>query len=86
MDEDEKSRWVIPAQVSRGSLSARIVRTSGGIDSRLPAQRDDDAVRDAECAENGQVIAECRPRHRHQEFLRFLRRLDRELPKELNPH
>ena len=33
---------------------------------------------------NGQVIAECRPRHRHQEFLRFLRRLDREVPKELD--
>ena len=35
---------------------------------------------------NGQVIAECRPRHRHQEFLRFLRRLDREVPKELDLH
>ena len=28
----------------------------------------------------GRVIGECYPRHRHQEFLRFLRRLDREFP------
>jgi len=29
----------------------------------------------------GRVIGECYPRHRHQEFLRFLRRLDDEFPK-----
>ncbi|MFH1087947.1 MAG: IS630 family transposase [Chloroflexota bacterium] len=34
----------------------------------------------------GWVIGECMPRHRHQEFLRFLRRLDRELPKDLGLH
>lgn len=28
----------------------------------------------------GRVIGECYPRHRHQEFLKFLRRLDREFP------
>jgi transposase/transcriptional regulator with XRE-family HTH domain len=28
----------------------------------------------------GRVIGECYPRHRHQEFLRFLRRLDSEFP------
>lgn len=28
----------------------------------------------------GRVIGECHQRHRHQEFLRFLKRLDRELP------
>jgi transposase len=28
----------------------------------------------------GEVIGECQPRHRHQEFLRFLRQLDREVP------
>ena len=28
----------------------------------------------------GRVIGECYQRHRHQEFLRFLKRLDRELP------
>ena len=31
---------------------------------------------------DGCVIGECMPRHRHQEFLRFLRRLDREFPEE----
>lgn len=35
---------------------------------------------------DGTVIGECMPRHRHQEFLRFLRRLDRALPKHLNLH
>jgi transposase len=35
---------------------------------------------------DGTVIAECMPRHRHQEFLRFLRRLDGETPKHLELH
>jgi len=34
----------------------------------------------------GSVIAECKPRHRHQEFLSFLRRIDQELPKDLELH
>jgi len=34
----------------------------------------------------GTVIADCMPRHRHQEFLKFLRRLDRELPPHLDLH
>jgi len=29
---------------------------------------------------SGVVIGECLPRHRHQEFLKFLRRVDREVP------
>ena len=35
---------------------------------------------------DGTVIGECLPRHRQQEFLRFLRRLDRETPKHLQIH
>ena len=34
----------------------------------------------------GRVIGECYQRHRHQEFLRFLKRLDRELPPEKTLH
>jgi len=34
----------------------------------------------------GSVIAECKPRHRHQEFLSFLRRIDQEDPPELDVH
>ena len=34
----------------------------------------------------GAVIAECKPRHRHQECLSFLWRIDKELPKELDLH
>jgi len=34
----------------------------------------------------GAVIGECLPRHRHQEFLKFLRRIDKETPKGLDIH
>ena len=34
----------------------------------------------------GSVIGHCMPRHRHQEFLKFLRQIDRETPRELNLH
>ena len=34
----------------------------------------------------GAVIAECKPRHRHQEFLSFLRRIDKEVPPDLDVH
>ena len=35
---------------------------------------------------DGSVVGECLPRHRHQEFLKFLRTLDREFPPELDLH
>jgi transposase len=35
---------------------------------------------------DGSVIGQCLPRHRHQEFLKFLRTLDREFPPELDLH
>lgn len=35
---------------------------------------------------DGKVIGQCVPRHRHQEFLKFLRRLDREFPEDLTLH
>jgi transposase len=35
---------------------------------------------------DGTVIGECMPRHRHQEFLKFLRKLDRETPPNLELH
>ncbi len=34
----------------------------------------------------GAVIGECMPRHRHEEFLKFLRIIDREVPKDLQIH
>ena len=34
----------------------------------------------------GRVIGECYPRHRHQEFLKFLRRLDGEFPEDKTLH
>jgi transposase len=35
---------------------------------------------------DGNVIAECLPRHRHQEFLRFLRRINRAVSANLDIH
>jgi hypothetical protein len=35
---------------------------------------------------DGKVIAECHGRHRHQERLKFLRRLDGEFPPQLKLH
>jgi transposase len=35
---------------------------------------------------DGKVIGECMPRHRHQEFIRFLHRIDVETPSELDLH
>lgn len=35
---------------------------------------------------NGAVLASCKPRHRHQEFLSFLREIDKAVPDELDVH
>ena len=35
---------------------------------------------------DGEVVGQCSARHRHQEFLRFLRKLDREFPTSLDLH
>jgi len=35
---------------------------------------------------SGEVITPCKPRHRHQEFLTFLRHVDREVPKQFDVH
>lgn len=35
---------------------------------------------------DGTVIGDCMPRHRHQEFIRFLKRIDAETPPELDLH
>ena len=35
---------------------------------------------------DGTVIGECMPRHRHREFLRFLKLIDKSTPAHLDPH
>lgn len=35
---------------------------------------------------NGTVLTDCKPRHRHQEFLGFLRRIEQAVPKNLDIH
>jgi transposase len=37
-------------------------------------------------AATGEVIAQCKPRHRHQEFLAFLRHIDQVVPADLDVH
>ncbi|MEA5416250.1 IS630 family transposase [Synechococcus sp. BA-132 BA5] len=34
----------------------------------------------------GEVLTQCRPRHRHQEFLGFLRQIERSVPEDLDVH
>lgn len=34
----------------------------------------------------GKIIGQCHPQHRHQEFLRFLNKIDREVPAQLEVH
>ena len=34
----------------------------------------------------GEVLTQCRPRHRHQEFLGFLRQIEKSVPEELDVH
>jgi transposase len=35
---------------------------------------------------DGQVIGDCMPQHRHQEFIRFLKRIDQQTPREFELH
>ena len=35
---------------------------------------------------NGKVLAQCRPRHRHQEYLSFLREIEKNVPENLDVH
>lgn len=35
---------------------------------------------------SGEVLTQCKPRHRHQEFLAFLRTIDKNVPKNLDVH
>ena len=35
---------------------------------------------------SGEVLTQCKPRHRHQEFLQFLRHIDASVPKDLEVH
>ena len=36
--------------------------------------------------QSGEILAQCKPRHRHQEFLQFLRHIDANVPAELDIH
>ncbi len=66
---------------SRASLS--IAGQGGDDDPRLQAQRHDHPVRRADVLS---VLGECLPRHRHIDFLKFLRIIDCEVPRGLQIH
>ena len=38
------------------------------------------------CTLSGYIISECMPRHRHQEWLKFLKKIDANVPKDLDVH
>ena len=75
---DEKSQIQALDRTQPGAADEEGAR--GHDDPRLQAPRHHHALRRAERAATGTVIGECRPRHRHQEFLKFLRQIDREAP------
>jgi hypothetical protein len=53
--------------------------------SRSPASRNHYVV----CRtghSNGKVLTKCRQRHRHQEYLSFLREIEKNVPKNLEVH
>jgi transposase len=59
----------------------------------LPARQTHDYIRNgtttlfaALSMLDGKVIGDCMPRHRHQEFIRFLKRIDAETPHALDLH
>jgi transposase len=60
-------------------------RTRGHDDPRLQAQRNTPLFAALNTLD-GAVIGQCLPRHRHQEFLKFLRTHDREFPGEIGLH
>ncbi len=35
---------------------------------------------------SGKVLTQCKPRHRHQEFLQFLKHIEANVPEDLDPH
>ncbi len=55
-------------------------------DARLQTQWHHHAVCLALNVLDGKVIGECHARHRHQEWLRFLRRLDGQFPPQIQLH
>jgi len=48
-------------------------------DARLQTQQDNNIICSLNMI-NGKVIGDCMPRHRHQEFIRFLKKIDSETP------
>ena len=81
---DEKSQ--IQALDRTQPSAADEARAGRHDDPRLQAPWHDHAVCGAQYVLTAPWSAQCLPRHRHQEFLKFLRHLDREFPKELELH
>ena len=48
--------------------------------------RNDHSIRSTEYFFDGKIIGECMPIHRQSEFLKFLKRIDSETPKDLELH
>ncbi len=62
------------------------LRRGGGGHSRLLPPRHHYALCRSSTSLDGSVITQCKPRHRHQEFLAFLQHLDRNILADLDVH
>ncbi len=91
---DPPDRAVVPCVDERSQIRA-LDRTQPG----LPLTRGRAATMTRDCkrhgttallaaldVKSGKVIGDCMPRHRAREFLRFLRRIDRQVPKSREVH
>src|SRR3954451_13409156 len=73
-------RWIVPSRFFLCDLGCRNARrTITSVMERLPCFAALDVLQET-------VIAKCHPRHRHQEFLRFLGRIDESIDPALDIH
>ncbi|WP_244622188.1 IS630 family transposase [Bradyrhizobium ivorense] len=62
-----------------GSATSRVLPTTTSIMARPPCSPPSNVL-------DGEIIAQCKPRHRHQEFLAFLRHIEANVPDQLDIH
>jgi transposase len=93
--EAHRRRWPLPEPARKGDRAQALDRTQPS----LPMKKGRAGTMTHDYKRNGtttlfaalstldgSVVGQCLPRHRHQEFLKFLRQLDRAFPSELDLH
>jgi putative transposase len=80
--------WMRRVRFKRWNARSRCCRWGSAASrayARLPAPRDDTLFAALDTAK-GTVITQCRQRQRHQEYLDFLRQIEKNVPTELDVH